>query len=87
MNSTAVFKASIDLSKQNPYAKNLIREGDSQYLIKFKESKKGPVVAAVAEQVQQGAKQKSFGGYQKWVESYKKRAQIETNGQLLQTQE
>lgn len=87
LNSAAVFKASIELSKNNPFAKNLIREGDSQYLIKFKESKKGVASPAIADQVQQAAKQKSFGGYQKWVDSYKKRAQIETNGQLLQVQE
>ena len=35
INSATVFKASIELTKQNPYAKNLIREGDSQYLIKL----------------------------------------------------
>lgn len=86
INSSAVFKASLDLSKQNPYAKNLIREGDSQYLIRLKETKKG-AAPAVGEQAGQAARQKSFGGYQKWVESYKKQAKIETNGQLLQAQE
>jgi peptidyl-prolyl cis-trans isomerase D len=87
VNSTAVFKASVELTKQNPYAKNLIREGDAQYLVKLKESKKGVVPAAVTEQIQQTAKQKSFNGYQKWVDSYKKQAKIETNSQLLQIQE
>jgi peptidyl-prolyl cis-trans isomerase D len=84
INSSSVFKASVELTKQNPYAKNLIREGDSQYLIKLKDLKKIQSASAV-EQMDQAAKQKSFGGYQKWVDSYKKQAKIETNGQLLQS--
>lgn len=84
INSATVFKASLDLSKQNPYSKNLIREGDAQFLIKLKEMKKSAVVVN-NEQVDQQAKQKAFGGYQKWVDSYKKQAKIETNGQLLQS--
>lgn len=90
INSATVFKAAVELTKQNPYAKNLIREGDSQYLIKLKDMKKTAVTAAAdakADQIEQAAKQKSFGGYQRWVDSYKKHAKIETNGQLLQTAE
>ena len=87
INSATVFKASIELTKQNPYAKNLIREGDSQYLIKLKDLKKTTPSAATAEQDDQFTKQKISGHFQQWVESYKKQAQIETNGQLLQQAE
>ena len=86
INSNAVFKASAELTKQNPFAKNLIREGDSQFLIKLKEMKKISITST-NEQLDQLAQQKSFGSYQKWVDIYKKRAQIETNDQLLQQAE
>jgi peptidyl-prolyl cis-trans isomerase D len=84
LNSTAVYNASLELTKQNPYAKNLIREGDSQYLVKLKDMKKISVMASDAE-INQSIKQKSMTSYQNWVEGYRKRAQIETNGQLLQS--
>ncbi len=86
INSPSVFKASVELTKKNRYAKNLVRDGDSQYLIKLKDMKKVESVST-AEQIEQLAKQKSFGGYQKWVDGYKKEAKIETNGQLLQQAE
>lgn len=86
VNSAAVFKASVELTKQNPYAKNLIREGDAQFLVKLKDMKKN-ATAATPEQVDSLAKQKAFTGYQKWVDSYRKSAKIETNGQLLQQAE
>lgn len=85
VNSASVFKASVELTKQNPYAKNLIREGDAQFLVKLKDMKKNTTVAS-PEQIESLAKQKSFSGYQKWVDSYKKSAKIETNDQLLQQQ-
>jgi len=87
INSTTIFKASLELTKQKPYVKNLIHEGDASYLIKLKDTKKIVIADTAAENLRQKYQQKSFGAYQKWVDSYKKTAKIETNNQLLQQAE
>lgn len=81
MNSVQAIKAALELTKANPVAKKLIREGANQYLIKLKDVKT-EVSELKAEDRNMLEKQKSMGAYQAWVESFKKTARIETNSDL-----
>ncbi len=81
MNSAQAIKAALELTKANPVAKKLIREGGNQYLIKLKDVKT-EASELKAEDRNMLEKQKSMGAYQAWVESFKKTARIETNSDL-----
>ena len=81
MNSAQAIKAALELSKANPVAKKLIREGGNQYLIKLKDVKTEASVLK-AEDRSMIEKQRSMSAYQAWVESFKKTARIETNSDL-----
>lgn len=83
-NSSALFKASIDLNAKAPYAKNLVREGDAQYVLKLKDKKTNAIAGQDGRQTELLNKQKSFSQYQQWVDFHKRKASIETNNQLLQ---
>ena len=83
MNSSQALKPSIELTKAQPYLKRLVREGETQYLIKLKDSKY-EVVDMKAPDQELMEKQKSTEAYRSWIESFKKTASIETNGALLQ---
>jgi len=82
LNSALVFKAALELNAKNPYAKNLIRDGDSQYLVKFKDLKK-MAANQPPEQTELLVRQKSYSGFQKWVNGYKQTSKIEYNDQIL----
>lgn len=80
MNSAQAVKVAFELNKTNPVAKHLVREGDSQYLLKFKDAK---VEAAVAKDSDLSDRQKSLEAYRLWVENFRKTAKVEMNNRLL----
>lgn len=86
--STELFNASLALSKAVPVSKALIREGDARFLLKLVDAKNEAVVAAVtatgATEAQD--KQKSLGGYSKWVSELRKSAKVTTNQAIMEMQ-
>lgn len=82
-NSEALFKASLELSKANPLAKVLVREGDAQYVLKLVDAKS---VASAAPAKEDTANQKSLSGYSKWISELRKSAKVSTNDALLSQQ-
>ena len=82
LNSSLVLKSALELSPKNLYAKNLVRDGDAQYVVKFKDIKKAQAPIA-KETAELAVKQKSFGGYQNWVNIHKQTSKIELNDQIL----
>lgn len=81
MNSAQAIKAALELSKTQPVAKKLVREGSVQFLIKLKDVKTeaGDLKAQDQNMLE---KQKFMSAYQAWVESFRKSARIETNSNL-----
>ncbi|MBC7421314.1 MAG: SurA N-terminal domain-containing protein [Bdellovibrio sp.] len=85
INSNQVMKAALQLTKAEPTAKKLIREGDTQYVVRLKDAKmENTVVKAQQEELQE--KQKSTEAYRSWVENFKKSAKVETNSALVQAE-
>ena len=82
-NSAQLFKAALGLSKQNAIAKTLVREGESQYVLKLVDVKTVDIKAD-AKQNELMDRQKSVYGYSRWVGSLKKSAKISTNSAILQ---
>ena len=82
INSTQALKTAFELTKSAPVAKKLVREGDTQYLLKYKDTK----VEAVADvkDIETLNRQKSFEAYRNWVENFRKTAKVQMNTQLLQ---
>ncbi len=81
MNSSQAIKVALELSKTQPLAKKLVREGDVQYLVKLKDVKiESSVLKAQDQELLE--RQKSMGAYQAWVDSFKKTAKIQTNESL-----
>ena len=85
INSAQAIKTALELTKAQPLAKKLIREGDVQYLLRLKDIK---VQASELKAQDQTAmeKQKSNSAYGAWIESFKKTAKIEINSALTATQ-
>lgn len=81
MNSAQAIKLALELTKAQPLAKKLVREGDVQYLVRLKDVK---VEAGELKTQDQTAleRQKSNSAYSAWIDSYKKTAKIETNSSL-----
>jgi len=82
-NSNQLFKAALTISKQDSLSKTLIRDGESQYVLKLVD------VKTVEEktddkQAELMDRQKSVYGYSRWVGSLKKNAKISTNSAILQ---
>jgi hypothetical protein len=71
----------LELSKAAPYAKKLVREGDTQYFVKLVDVK-------VAEGQLEGKeeslieKQKANSAFTSWLNNFKKTAKIQTNSSL-----
>ncbi|AZZ36469.1 hypothetical protein CIK05_06590 [Bdellovibrio sp. qaytius] len=85
--SPELFNASLGLSKAAPISKALIREGDAQYLVKLVDAKSEASTAIVGKDAAETAeKQKSLGGYAKWVSVLRKDAKVTTNQALLEAQ-
>ncbi|WP_409479972.1 SurA N-terminal domain-containing protein [Pseudobdellovibrio sp. HCB154] len=84
VNSEALFKASLELSKANPLAKVLVREGDAQYVLKLVDAKSVASTAPAKEDA--AANQKSLSGYSKWISGLRKSAKVSTNDALLSQQ-
>lgn len=83
MNSAQAIKAALELTKAQPVGKKLIREGDTQYLIKLKDLK--TEVAELKDQDKSMLeKQKSSAAYAAWVDAFRKTARIQTNTGLTQ---
>ncbi len=83
MNSAQAIKVGLELTKAQPVAKKLIREGDTQFLVKLKDTK---VEATDLKAQDQSVleKQKSNSAYSAWVASYKKTVKIQTNTSLTE---
>ena len=82
MNSAQAMKVALELSKSQPLAKKLVREGDTQFLIKWKDAKFE--AAEVKPQDQELLeRQKSTEAYRSWIEAFKKTAKVETNTDLF----
>lgn len=87
INSLAAFKAALDLTKEKPVAKNLVKEGDAQYLIILKDIVKtapSSDVGANSKRNEMLEKQKSYSQYQYWLENSKKLFSINKNMEIIQ---
>jgi len=85
--SAELFKASLELSKANPVNKALIREGDAQYLLKLVDAKTTATDVVVKDAAAETAeKQKSLGGYAKWVSELRKASKVTTNQAIMEMQ-
>lgn len=83
LNSAQMLKAALELTKANPVAKKLIREGDTQYLLKFKDMNTASAVASKNDS-DNLSRQKSSEAYRQWIDGHRKKSDIETNTALLQ---
>ncbi len=83
INSTQALKVALELNKANPLAKKLIREGETQYLIKLKNSNSVAGKAVSSADADVINRQKSSEAYRLWIEDFKKTADIETNTALI----
>jgi peptidyl-prolyl cis-trans isomerase D len=81
MNSSQAIKAALELSKSQPYGKKLVREGDTQFLIKLKDAKTEPTDLKITDESNL-ERQKSAAAYSAWVDSFRKTARIQTNSSL-----
>lgn len=83
MNSAQAMKIALELTKAQPIAKRLVREGDVQFLVKLKDFK--TEASEIKPQDQELlVRQASTEAYRLWIESFKKSARIETNTALIQ---
>lgn len=80
VNSEALFKASLDLSKATPVGKALIREGDAQYVVKLVDAK---TMVSTDTAKEQADTSKSLSGYSKWITELRKQARVSTNDAIL----
>ncbi len=78
MNSAQAIKVALSLTNAQPIAKKLVREGDTQFLIKLKDIKTDVGDFKIQDQ-SVIERQKSMGAYQAWVDSFKKSSRIEVN--------
>jgi peptidyl-prolyl cis-trans isomerase D len=87
INSTEVFKAALELTKEKPVASKIVKDGEAQYLVMLKDSvfdQSSPVLNAPESQNRQMAeKQKAYAQYQNWLEANKKSYKIDKNEALL----
>lgn len=81
MNSAQAIKAALELTKAAPYAKKLVREGDTQYFIKLADVK---VATGQLEGQEESLieKQKANSAFTSWLNDFKKAAKIQTNTSL-----
>ena len=81
INSAQAVKAALELTKAAPYAKKLVREGDTQYLIKLADVK---VATGQLEGKEESLieKQKANSAFTSWLNDFKKAAKIQTNSSL-----
>ncbi len=83
--SPAAFKAALELTKEKPVAKTLVKDGDAQYLIILKEMTKVAAPDAKSEEKRNEMmdKQKSFSQYQYWLDHHKKSFSINKNPEII----
>ena len=81
----AAFKAALELTKEKPVAKTLVKDGEAQYLIILKEMIKTSVADAKTElkRNEMMDKQKSFSQYQYWLDNNKKSFTINRNLEII----
>ena len=85
MNSAQAIKVALELSKAQPLAKRLVREGEVQFLVRLKDVK--TETSELKSQDQSAIeKQKTNSAYSAWIDSFKKTAKIETNPALTSAQ-
>lgn len=86
ISSPQAMKEAMQLSQQNPMAKKLIREGDQQFLLKFKGTREEDAAvaakAAVAPEVDQ-SRISANDIYNQWVDNFRKSVKVDVNNQLL----
>lgn len=85
MNSAQAIKLGLSLNRSEPLSKKLVREGDSQFIVRLKEVK--TVAAELDAQTESMlTKQKSTEAYNLWINNFRKTAKINTNNSLLTPQ-
>lgn len=85
INSPAVFKAALELTKEKPVSQKIIKDGDAQYLIVLKDlsfDKANPSLTPSANQLMD--RQKAYAQYQGWLQLNKKAYSIDRNTALLE---
>ena len=85
MNSAQAIKMGLELSKQQALGKKLVREGETQYLIKLKDIK-SELTDLKAQDQSALENEKANTAYASWIDSFKKTAKIQTNSSLTKTQ-
>ncbi len=85
ISAPAAFKAALELTKEKPVAKSLVKDGASQYLIILKEMTKVSNIDAKTKEKRQEMmdKQKSFSQYQYWLDNHKKSFTINRNPEII----
>ncbi len=78
INSSQAIKSVLDLTKAQPVLKKLVREGDTQYVVRLKDLRTD-TVELKSQDKDQLLKQKTTSAYASWVDAYKATAKVETN--------
>ena len=83
--SPAAFKAALELTKEKPVAKILVKDGDTRYLLILKEMTKVPETDSktIVKRNEMMDKQKSFSQYQYWLDNNKKSFSINKNPDII----
>ncbi len=83
--SPGAFKAALELTKEKPVAKSLVKDGDAQYLLILKGMTTTPETDAktVEKRNEMMDKQKSFAQYQYWLDNHKKSFTINKNPDII----
>ena len=82
INSIQAMRAAIQLNQQNPITKKLVRDGDQQYLLKFKGHREQKEVAKSNAEIDQ-SKISANTMYNQWIDGFRKSAKVDVNNQLL----
>lgn len=79
------FKAALELTKEKPVAKSLVKDGDAQYLLILKDMIVAKITDAKTEEKRSDLmdKQKSFSQYQYWLDNHKKDFTIHRNPEII----
>jgi peptidyl-prolyl cis-trans isomerase D len=85
MNSSQAVKLALTLTKADPIARKLVREGDTQFIVRLSDIKTD-VENVKPEDQSMLEKQKATSAFSAWISNFKKSAKIQTNSALTSTQ-
>lgn len=84
LNSAVAMKEASQLSASNPITKKLIRDGDRQFLIRYKGSREQTEASDVTSVTMSDSSKVSANNlFEQWIDQFKKTADIEINTQLF----